>query len=76
MGFNVLYWFVHEPLKFDLFMDTKTLIAPIKLKLTSLVMKYCLLLDISFYGRVEGLKYNSPNGIQCPGMVCARILEN
>ena len=50
MGFNVLYWFVHEPLKFDLFMDTKTLIAPVKLKSTSLVLKYCLLLDISFYG--------------------------
>ena len=56
MGFTVLEWFAHEPLKCDLFLDTKTLIAPIKLKLTSLVLKYCLLLDISFYGRAEGKK--------------------
>ena len=75
MGFNVLEWFAQESWKFDLFLDTKTLIAPIKLKLTSLFLKFCLLLDIFFYGRVEGLKYNSPNGIQCPGMVCARIIE-
>ena len=75
MGFNGLEWFAQDSWKFDLFLDTKTLIAPVKLKLTSLVMKYCLLLDISFYGRAEGLKYNSPYGIQCPGMVCARIIE-
>ena len=54
MGFTILEWFAHEPLKFDLFLDNKTLIAPIKLKLTSLVLKFCLLLDISFYGRAEG----------------------
>ena len=56
MGFTVLEWFAHEALKFDLFLDTKTLIAPVKLKLTSLVLKYCLLHDISFYGRAEGTK--------------------
>ena len=56
MGFTVLEWFAHEFFKFDLFLDTKTLIAPIKLKLKSLVMKYCLLHDISFYGRAEVLK--------------------
>ena len=53
MGFNFQEWFVQESWKFDLFMDTKTLIAPIKLKLTSLVLKYCLLLDIFFYGRAK-----------------------
>ena len=56
MGFTVLEWFAHESWKFDLFLDTKTLIAPIKLKLTSLVMKYCLLLDISFCEREKGTK--------------------
>ena len=56
MGFTVLEWFAHEPLKCDLFLDTKTLIAPIKLKLTSLVLKFSLLLDISFYGREKGTK--------------------
>ena len=56
MGFNVLEWFAHESWKFDLFLDTKTLIAPIKLKSTSLVLNYCLLIDISFYGRAEGSK--------------------
>ena len=75
MGFPVFEWFTHESLKFDLFLDTKTLIAAVNLKAASSVLKFCLLLDISFYGRVEGLKYNSPNGIQCPGMVCARIIE-
>ena len=60
MGFSVLEWFAHESWKFDLFLDTKTLIAPIKLKLTSLVLKFCLLLDISFYGRVEGTKITLP----------------
>ena len=56
MGFPVLEWFAHEPLKFDLFLDTKTLIEPEKLKLASSVLKFCLLLDISFYGRPEGSK--------------------
>ena len=56
MGFNILELFVQEYLKFDLFLDTKTLIAPIKLKLTSLVLKYGLLLDISIYGRAECTK--------------------
>ena len=57
MGFNFLEWFAQESLKFDLFLDTKTLIAAIKLKLTSLVLKFCLLLDISFYGRAEGISW-------------------
>ena len=56
MGFNVLEWFAQESWKFDLFMDTKTLIAAVKLKSTSLVLKYCVLLDISFYGREKGSK--------------------
>ena len=56
MGFNVLEWFAQESWKFDLFLDTKTLIAAVKLKSESLVLKYCLLLDISFYGRGEGSK--------------------
>ena len=56
MGFNVLELFAQESLKFDLFLDTKSLIVPIKLKSTSLVLKYCLLLDISIYGRAEGSK--------------------
>ena len=56
MGFNVLEWFAHESWKFDFFLDTKTLIAPIKLIWESLVLKYCLLFDISFYGRAEGTK--------------------
>ena len=56
MGFSVLEWFAHESWKFDLFMDTKTLIAAVKLKLTSFVLKFCLLIDISFYGRAEGSK--------------------
>ena len=51
MGFNVLEWFSQESWKFDLFLDTKTLIAPVKLKLTSLVLMFTL--DISFYGRAE-----------------------
>ena len=54
MLFNVLYWFLLESWKFDLFLHTKTMIAPKMLKLASLVLKYCLLLDISFYGRAEG----------------------
>ena len=32
LGFTVLEWFAHEPLKFDLFLDTKTLIAAVNLK--------------------------------------------
>ena len=56
MGFNVLEWFAQESWKFDLFLDNKTLIAPVKLKSASLVLKYCLLLDISFYGRAKGTK--------------------
>ena len=56
MGFNVLEWFAHESYKFDLFLDTKTMIAPIKLKSESLVLQYGLLLDISIYGRAEGSK--------------------
>ena len=56
MGLNVLEWFAQESLKFDLFLDTKTLIAPVKLKLAISVLKFSLLLDISFYGREKGTK--------------------
>ena len=56
MGFNVLEWFEQESLKFDLFLDTKTLIAPVNLKSESSVMKFCLLLDISFYGHAKAKK--------------------
>ena len=56
MGFTVLEWFAHESWKFYLFLDTKTLIAAVNLKLTSLVLKFCLLLDISIYGREKGTK--------------------
>ena len=56
MGFTVLEWFAHEPLKFDLFLDTKTLIAAVNLKSASSVLKFCLLHDISFYGRAKGTK--------------------
>ena len=56
MGFNVLEWFAHESWKFDLFLDTKTLIAAVNLKSESSIMKFCLLLDISFYGRAKGKK--------------------
>ena len=56
MGFNVLEWFAQESLKFDHFLDIKTLIVSVKLKSESLVMKYCLLLVISFYGRAKGTK--------------------
>ena len=56
MGFNVLEWFALESRKFDLFLDTKTLLAPVELKQESSVLKFCLLLDISFYGHVEGSK--------------------
>ena len=56
MGFNVQKWFAEESLKFDLFLDTKTLIAPVKLKLASSVLKFCILLDIFFFGRAKGKK--------------------
>ena len=56
MGFNVMEFFAQESWKFDLFLDTKTLIAPVKLKLESSFLKFCLLLDISFYGHAEGTK--------------------
>ena len=75
MGFNVLEWFAQESWKFDLFLNTETLIAPVKLKSASSVLKFCLLLDISFFGRAKGMNLHSPHGIQCLGMVCARILE-
>ena len=60
MGFTVLEWFAHESWKFDLFLDTKTLIAPVKLKSTSLVLKFCLLLDIFFHGHAKGTKIKLP----------------
>ena len=56
MGFTVMEWFAHEPFKFDLFLDTKTMIAAVNLKSASSVLKFCLHLDISFYGRAEGSK--------------------
>ena len=56
MGFTVLECFAHESWTFDLFLDTKTLIAAVNLKSASSVLKFCLLLDISFYGRAEGSK--------------------
>ena len=56
MGFSVLESFAQESWKFDLLLGIKTLIAPVKLKSESSVLKYCLLLDISCYGRAEGSK--------------------
>ena len=56
MGFNVKEWFAQESWKFDLFLDTTTLIAPVKLKSASSVLKFCLLLDISFYAHEKGNK--------------------
>ena len=56
MGFNVLEWFAQESWKFDLFLDTKTLIAAVNLKSESSVLKFCLFLDISFYGRAKRTK--------------------
>ena len=56
MGFTFLEWFAQESLKFDLFLDTKTLIAAVNLKSESSVMNFCLLLDISFYGGEKGTK--------------------
>ena len=75
MGFNVLEWFALESWKFDLFFDTKTLIAPVKLKSESSVLKFCLLLDISFFDRAKGTNLHSPRVIQCLVLVFARILE-
>ena len=71
MGFNVLEWFAQESWKFDLLLDTKTLIAAVKLKSASFVLKFCLLLDISFFDREKGMNLHSPLGIHCLGMVCA-----
>ena len=42
MGFKVMEFFAQESWKFDLFLDTKTLIAPVKLKLESSFLKFCL----------------------------------
>ena len=56
MGFNVLEWFVQESWKFDLFLDIKTLIVPVKLKSASSVLKFCLLLDITFFDHAKGTK--------------------
>ena len=75
MGFNVWEWFTQESWKFDLFMDTKTLIAPVKLKSECSVLKFSLLLIISFYGRAKGTKLNSTHVIQCLVLVFARIFE-
>ena len=69
MGFNVLELFAQESWKFDLFLDTKTLVAPEKQKFASSVLKFCLLLDISFFDRAKGTNLHSPHGIQCLGMV-------
>ena len=55
-GFNVQEWFAQESLKFNLFLDIKTLIVTVKLKSVSSVLKFCLLHDISFYGREKGTK--------------------
>ena len=49
MGFNVFEWFAQEYMKFDLLLDTKTLNAPVNLKSASSVLKFSLLLDISFF---------------------------
>ena len=75
MGFNVLEWFAQQYWKFDLFLDTKTLIAQVKLKLACSVQKFCLLLDISFYGRAKGSNLHSPHVIQCFVLDFARIIE-
>ena len=75
MGLNVLEWFAHESWKFDLFLDTKTLIAAVNLKSESSVLKFCLLLYISLFDRAKGTNLNTPHVIQCLVMVCARIFE-
>ena len=56
MGFKGLEWFAQDSWKFDLFLDTKTLIAPVKLKLASSVLKFYLLLVISFFGGAKGME--------------------
>ena len=56
MGFNVLEWFAQESWKFDLFLDTKTLQAPETQTFASSVLKFGLLLDISFFDRAKGTK--------------------
>ena len=43
-------------LNLTFFLHIKTFIAAVNLKSDSSVLKFCLLHDISFYGRVEGLK--------------------
>ena len=75
MGFNVLEWFAQESLKFDLFLDTKTLIAAVTLKSASSVLKFCLLFDISFFDCAKGTNLESPHVIQCLVFVFAKILE-
>ena len=56
MGFNFKEWFAQEFLKFDRFLDIKMMIVPVKLKSASSVLKFCLLLDISFYGGAKDTK--------------------
>ena len=70
MGFKVLECFVQESWKFDLFMDTKTLIAPVKLKSESSVLKFYLLLDISFFYRAKGMDFKLPtwDSMSCNGL--------
>ena len=75
MGFNVLEWFAQKSWKFDIFLDTKTLIALVKLKSASSVLKFCLLLDISFFDRAKGTNLHSPHVIQCLVLVFSRIFE-
>ena len=75
MGFNVLECFAQESWKIDLFLDTKTLIAPVKHKSESSVLKFCLLLVISFFGRAKGTNLHSPHVIQFLVLVLAIILE-
>ena len=60
MGFNVLVFFAQESWKFDLFLDTKTLIAPVKLKSESSVLKFCLLHHTPSMV-VEKVQNNSPH---------------
>ena len=75
MRFSVLEWFAKESWKFDLFLDTKTMIAQVKLKSECSVLKFFLLLDISFYGRAESTNLHSPYVIQFLVLVFASILE-
>ena len=73
MGFNFLEWFAQESWKFDLFLDTKTLIAPVKLKSTTSVLKFCLLLDIFFFDRAKGTNFKLPT---CYSMSCIGFCKN